>query len=285
MICSLFKYAVEEFIVYNYFFRAVKFRCLKKHYPHQKPPSSHEAIKRDLIREGFRISICSRTIKEFPVRIQESRLPWYYRLNMILNSFEQHDFTEQKLFQIFTAAEQIMSLWHPVVVDAGSSFFQMRNFIQGIEGKLYRLDRKFKPGIHNCDIGASAQQIPLGENSLDLIYLLSAFEHFEKETAERSLKEFFRILKPKGILLIIPLYLANEDFVIIEPLMKGGRNLLDREQGKLIVNNSIFGHETSYTRYYSPTSFSKSFAFIKDMDYTLNWNQVYGFFYLRVVKN
>ena len=285
MIFPLIKYAVKEFIVYNYFFRAVKFKCLEKKYPHQKPSFSYEAIKHDLIREGFRISICSRTIKEFPTRIQESKFPWHYRLAMILNSLEHDDFTEQKLFQIFTSAEQIMSLRYPVTLDAGSSFFDMRNFLHGTEGKFYQLDRKFKPGIHGFRIGALAHQIPLEKNSLDLVYSLSAFEHFEKDAAEQSLKEFFRVLKPKGTFLIIPLYLANEDFITIEPLMKGGRNLLDREQGKLTVKNSIFGHENSYTHYYSPATFSKSFAFIKDMEYTLSWNEVYGFFYLRVVKN
>ena len=285
MISSLIKYAVKEFIVYNYFFRALKFKCLKKDYPHQKPSFSYETIKRDLIREGFSVSICSRTIKEFPASIRKSKLPWYYRLAMILNSLEHRDFTEQKLFQIYTAAEQIISLQYPVAIDVGSSFFDMEKFLHGVEGKFYQLDRKFKPGIHGFSIGASAHQIPLEENSLDLVCLLSAFEHFEKDVAEKSLREFMRTLKPQGVLLIIPLYLANEEFVIIEPLMKEGRNLLDREQVKLIVKNSIFGHENSYIRYYSPVTFSKSFAFIKDMDYTLNWNQVYGFFYLRVVKS
>ena len=45
-------------------------------------------------------------------------------------------------------------------------------------------------------------QIPLPDNSMDGVYNLGVMEHFTEEEIHRILKEFYRVLKPGGRLLL-----------------------------------------------------------------------------------
>lgn len=212
---SLLQYGLLEFIVYNYPFRALRFRQLKKRYPHEKLPFAPQSIINGLENRGFRVNICSKSLDDFPNQLRSVKPPWLYRLNTRLSTLNTSDFKEQKLFQIYSAAEQIISKTHPVVMDVGASYFKMKHFFPGFEGTFYRLDKKFKPGIHGDKIGANAAKIPLESDSLDFISLLSAFEHFEGNSDKLALTEFMRVLRPGGILHIVPLYLANQEYAIV----------------------------------------------------------------------
>jgi len=60
----------------------------------------------------------------------------------------------------------------------------------------------------------SLYQIPIADNSLDIILFLDAIEHFTKPM--RALKELARILKPGGKILICTINYANPLWFILE---------------------------------------------------------------------
>ena len=94
------------------------------------------------------------------------------------------------------------------VLDAGSGPnypFQYELAEQGC--KVYSVDinpdltnSKAHPNISN--IVASIDNIPLCNEEVDAIYCISVLEHLKKDAVSRSLREFYRVLKPGGRLII-----------------------------------------------------------------------------------
>jgi len=96
--------------------------------------------------------------------------------------------------------------------------------------KFYRQDLSYKPGIHGVYIGGDAGNLPLPDESVHLITLHCAYEHFEGDSDVHLIKEAYRILKPKGRLVIVPLYLSDKDRIMTDPVVSvpAGIKFLDR---------------------------------------------------------
>lgn len=68
-----------------------------------------------------------------------------------------------------------------------------------IEGFI-NIDVRLLPGV---DIVSSIESLPMFEdNSVDLIYCCHVLEHFPRNNVQQILQEWYRILKPTGILRI-----------------------------------------------------------------------------------
>lgn len=63
------------------------------------------------------------------------------------------------------------------------------------------LYKKFNPGAKNF-IHASIFEIPADDNSFDGIYNLGVMEHFSEQDIQKILKEFRRVLKPGGTIIL-----------------------------------------------------------------------------------
>ncbi len=95
-----------------------------------------------------------------------------------------------------------------IVLDAGSGPdypFQYELADNGCE--VYSVDinpelLKSKPHPNILHIVASIDNIPLCNMAVDTVYCISVLEHLKKDAAARSLREFYRVLKPGGRLII-----------------------------------------------------------------------------------
>lgn len=63
------------------------------------------------------------------------------------------------------------------------------------------LYKKFNPGAKNLT-HASIFEIPAEDNSFDGIYNLGVMEHFNEQDIQKILKEFRRVLKPGGMIIL-----------------------------------------------------------------------------------
>lgn len=59
----------------------------------------------------------------------------------------------------------------------------------------------FLPASH-VDIVGPVEQLPMGDQSVSLIYASHVLEHFDRHAYKEVLEEWFRVLKPGGILRI-----------------------------------------------------------------------------------
>lgn len=93
---------------------------------------------------------------------------------------------------------------------------------------------------HNiCELGAFRNEC------VDIIYASHVLEYFDREEVISVLKEWYRVLKPNGIL-----RLAVPDFdKLIEVYQKSGKlsDILGPLYGKISINNNQIYHKTCYT--------------------------------------
>lgn len=127
--------------------------------------------------------------------------------------------------------------------------------------KSYRQDWLYKKGIHGSSIGSSAADIPLPDQSIDKISLHCSWEHFEYDTDRKFIEEAHRIFKKNGKLCIIPLYLAEEYFLITSPTVwskkysKVTTEPPKFEKGIIIFIDDEFKQRQA--KYYDPKTFTE----------------------------
>lgn len=97
--------------------------------------------------------------------------------------------------------------------------------------KSYQQDLVFKKGLHADKIGGYASDIPLKDQSVDVVTLHCSLEHFEGNSDIEFFIEMERILKPGGKIIVLPFYLAYEYSIHLDPafnLIKFHKTKVDR---------------------------------------------------------
>ena len=112
--------------------------------------------------------------------------------------------------------------------------------------KIYSLDFVFKKGIHGRQIGADATKTGLPNDFCNKISLHCAYEMFLGRDDVNLIPELFRILKPGGTAIIIPIYM-NQQAIICrslsasskeKPVPEGEEIIVWRETGTTFRNYS-----------------------------------------------
>lgn len=80
-------------------------------------------------------------------------------------------------------------------------------------------------------IVCNAVSLPFADNSVDYMYLLNSWEHFQAPSDLDTLVEIERCLKPGGKLIIVPLNLAAQSFVMTDSNVWATKQVY--EQGQL----------------------------------------------------
>ncbi|MBX7247289.1 MAG: class I SAM-dependent methyltransferase [Candidatus Sumerlaeaceae bacterium] len=93
-----------------------------------------------------------------------------------------------------------------------------------VYGRLYGVetliqDISFPAGIHGREIGGDAGNLPLPNDSVDVMALHCSFEHFEGESDMAFIREAGRVLRPGGRCAIVPLYLFQHRLYLTNPLL------------------------------------------------------------------
>jgi predicted SAM-dependent methyltransferase len=86
------------------------------------------------------------------------------------------------------------------------------------------------------------------DNSVDLIYNCGMFEYFDRETAPAVLKEWKRVLKPKGILRVsVPNFQSIVEVYLTNGLDLNGEGILGPLFGRWETSNGkVIYHKTVY---------------------------------------
>ena len=91
--------------------------------------------------------------------------------------------------------------------------------------KVLRQDLAFPAGVYGEFIGSDAADIPLPDESIDLMALHCSFEHFEGESDVGFIDEAQRLLTKGGRLVILPLYLSDRDRILTDPIVSVPQNV------------------------------------------------------------
>ncbi len=112
--------------------------------------------------------------------------------------------------------------------------------------QVYTLDVAYESGIHGTQIGADATHTGLPDEFCDKASLHCAYEMFLGEDDRRLIPELFRILKPGGRAVIIPLYMNHVGYLRINPDQPPKKSPVP---GK---NEKLFRGKSASIRVYSP---------------------------------
>jgi SAM-dependent methyltransferase len=111
----------------------------------------------------------------------------------------------------------------------------------------YKQDLIFPRGVHGHQIGGDAAHLPLPDNSIDGATLHCSLEHFEGDSDSLFFQEIQRVLKPGGLLVVLPFYIAHQYTNHVDPAF----NLLKRHRVKLDKDPRMQLRYATWKQYFS----------------------------------
>jgi SAM-dependent methyltransferase len=144
-----------------------------------------------------------------------------YPKNYAAGPVDKGGLREKKLLEYYVSLELLDIRKDEVVIDVASEWSIFPDVLRALTGAtIYQQDLIYPPGIHGHHIGGNAAHMPIPAGFADKLVLHNAFEHFEGNADTEFIKEAWRVLRPGGLLCILPLYLAEKYHILTDPLVR-----------------------------------------------------------------
>jgi hypothetical protein len=126
---------------------------------------------------------------------------------------------ENKLLEYFVALEILDIQPDDLVIDVASEHSIFPSVVRETYGStVFRQDLIYPPGVHGDRIGGSAASMPVGDRFADKLVLHNSFEHFEGSADSDFIAEAWRVLRPGGVVCIVPLFVSERLSILSDPL-------------------------------------------------------------------
>lgn len=154
---------------------------------------------------------------------------------------------EWKLLEYFVTLALVPIAPDDVVVDVASQRSLFPDVVRRLYGaRAYRQDLVYPPVFAGDKIGGSAAQMPVEAGFADALVLQNSFEHFEESADTEFVTEAWRVLKPGGVVCIVPIYISQRYEILTDPLLRVPP-LFD--PGAAVVR--VAGYRNRFGRFYS----------------------------------
>lgn len=133
-----------------------------------------------------------------------------------LSEFIKINFIHKKGLEFFLTSYLIEPKANESILDAagGHSLYLKALSLNGHKGEIYLTDHIFEGVTKRADgvniVGGDITRISLPDNSVDKITCHHAFEHFQENKDIEFIVESYRILKPNGLCVITPIFIADQ---------------------------------------------------------------------------
>jgi hypothetical protein len=204
----------------------------------------------------------------------KTRYPDYYLGNQIEKSLEHY------------LAISVLNLSkEDVFIDLASEHSPIPEIYARLTGaSTYSQDIMYPPGINGNRIGGDACSMPVTDGFASKATLTCSLEHFEGDADTSLFYELSRVLKPGGIVCVVPFYIFKEQATQTDPTVSVPSDV-DFDRGTTIY--CAKGWENRHGRFYSPSCFINRIIkpvqdkFKFDFYYLKNANEVDASVYAR----
>lgn len=172
----------------------------------------------------------------------KSRYPDYYLDNQIEKSVEHY----LALSLLNLSAEDVF-------IDLASEHSPIPEIYARLTGATtYSQDIMYPSGVTGNRIGGDACSMPVPDCFASKATLTCSLEHFEGDSDTRLFHELSRVLKPGGIVCVVPFYIFKEPATQTDPTVSVSSGVTF-DQGTTIYCAQGWGNR--HGRFYSPSSF------------------------------
>ncbi|MFB8791990.1 MAG: class I SAM-dependent methyltransferase [Potamolinea sp.] len=169
------------------------------------------------------------------------RYPDYYLGNQIEKSLEHY-----LALSLLNLSEE------DVFIDLASEHSPIPEIYARLTGATtYSQDIMYPPGINGNRIGGDACSMPVPEGFASKATLTCSIEHFEGDADTSLFHELSRILKPGGMVCVVPFYIFKEQATQTDPTVSVPSGV-DFDRGTTIYCAQGWGNR--HGRFYSPKS-------------------------------
>jgi hypothetical protein len=209
------------------------------------PDVEVEAIRRGLESAAIPVVELPLDASAFARHVRNARYPRFYAGGPVAKGGAR----EWKLLEYFVSLELMDVRASDVVVDVASERSVFPDMLEEHYGaRVYRQDLTYPPGLHGGRIGGNAASMPVPAEFADLLVLHNSFEHFERSADTEFVREAWRVLRPGGLVCIVPLYLAERYAILTDPLVDTTE--VEWDAGAEVL--PVAGHRNRFGRFYSP---------------------------------
>jgi SAM-dependent methyltransferase len=211
----------------------------------------HQSIEKGLLGIGLDVIRFKIDINDYKNYLKQANYYQYDYANWIKNTFAE------KTLEHYLAATLLNLNEHDVYIDIANAGSPTPEIYQKIFkcSRVYRQDLIFPPGFNGDKIGSDASRLPLPNDFCTAMALHCSFEHFEGDSDIGFIRETSRVLRPGGRLCILPLYIAAQHTIQVDPALLPPEGL-DIDDGANILLKTD-GYDTRHARFYNVQNLEK----------------------------
>jgi hypothetical protein len=161
---------------------------------------------------------------------------------------------ENKLLEYFLSLEILDVQPGQVVIDVASEHSIFPSLVRDAYGAtVFRQDLIYPPGVHGDRIGGNGAAMPVSDQFADALVLHNSFEHFEGTADSDFVAEAWRVLRPGGAIVIVPLFVSERYSILSDPLTDRRKIAWDPEARVI----ELPGWHNRFGRFYDAAALEK----------------------------
>jgi len=239
---------IKRALLWNYSYATLREPKIKSWVPHDDL-GIQEGVIKELKKNDFNVikfEINVSDYKHYMSKAGYHKFPGYY------DGGKAGKFIEKSL-EHYLAAKLLNLSKDDVYIDIANADAPSLEIYSKLYGcTVYRQDLIFSEGIHGNVIGGDAANMPVKDEFATKMALHCSFEHFEQNSDKGFIKEANRVLKKRGKLCILPLYLFNQYAIQTDPSVLSKRGMAFESDAILYCAK---GYENRHGRFYDVLHF------------------------------